>query len=157
VYLSLSWLLPLLPWWREQMNASEATLDTMVMLQALVAIVLTTVLWFVVTWLTPPESNETLASFYVRARPLGMWGRVRKSLETSAAGVDLPNEPAGLLWGGLCVAAIGAVWISCGVLAVSQLTVGKFGTAAALLAAFAALATVFRIGFRWHMNRLEAE
>lgn len=157
VYLSLGWLLPLWPWWREQMNTSEATLDTMVMLQALIAIVLTTMLWFVVTWLTPPESDETLANFYRRARPLGMWNRVRKRLDAGSAIHDLPHEPAGLLVGGLAVAAIGAVWISCGVLAVSQLTVGKFGTAAALLAAFAALATVFRFGFRWHMNRLGAE
>lgn len=156
VYLSLSWLLPLWPWWRVQMSASDAMLDTMVMLQALVAIVLTTMLWFVVTWLTPPESEQTLVSFYVRARPLGIWGRVRKNLEARVAGDDLPNEPAGLLLGGLCVAAIGAAWMSCGVLAVSQLTVGKLGTAVALLAAFAALTTVFRLGFRWHMNRMGA-
>lgn len=75
------------------MNVGELALDTMVMLQALVAIVLTTLLWFVVTWLTTPESDEVLANFYLRARPLGVCGRVRQKLEASEAGDKLPAEP----------------------------------------------------------------
>jgi hypothetical protein len=50
----------------------------MVMLQAMIAIVLTTCLWVVVTLIARPESDETLKSFYLRARPLGAWGYVRR-------------------------------------------------------------------------------
>lgn len=37
-----------------------------------------TVLWLVVTWLTPPESAATLDAFYRRAQPGGAWAPVRQ-------------------------------------------------------------------------------
>jgi Na+/proline symporter len=36
-----------------------------------------TVLWVAVMYLTPPESDATLDSFYARARPGGAWGPIR--------------------------------------------------------------------------------
>lgn len=33
-----------------------------------------------VTWLTPPEKQETLEEFYRRCKPPGLWGRVTRSL-----------------------------------------------------------------------------
>ncbi len=36
-----------------------------------------TVLWIVVMYATPPETNATLDAFYTRARPGGAWGPVR--------------------------------------------------------------------------------
>ena len=57
----------------------------------------TTVCWLAVTWLTPPESEQTLVSFYTRVRPGGPgWVRV-----AAAAGAPPPEPIRGQLldWG----------------------------------------------------------
>jgi solute:Na+ symporter, SSS family len=57
---------------------------------------------FVVTMLTPPESPETLKRFYERCRPPGFWGPVRKRSDVSSADVPalgglLANSALGIL------------------------------------------------------------
>ncbi|MCH7750292.1 MAG: Na+:solute symporter, partial [Acidobacteria bacterium] len=53
----------------------------------------TTVCWLGVTWLTPPESDQTLVSFYTRVRPGGPgWARV-----AAAAGAPPPEPIRGQL------------------------------------------------------------
>ena len=53
----------------------------------------TTVCWLGVTWLTPPESDQTLVSFYNRVRPGGPgWARV-----AAAAGAPAPEPIRGQL------------------------------------------------------------
>jgi len=157
VYFLLGWLLPYWPWWQQQMIASEAAVDTLIMLQAMIAIVLTTCFWMVVALVTKPESDDTLKRFYRQARPLGAWGYVRRLVEREPNGQPLPLKVRGLLLGGLIVAVLGAAWISLGVLGLSQLAVGQFGTGAAMLALAAIVTIVFRRAFAWHMTRLEAD
>ena len=53
----------------------------------------TTVCWLAATWLTPPESEQTLVSFYTRVRPGGPgWARV-----AAAAGAPPPEPIRGQL------------------------------------------------------------
>ena len=53
----------------------------------------TTVCWLAVTWLTPPESEQTLVSFYTRVRPGGPgWARV-----AAKAGAPRPKPIRGQL------------------------------------------------------------
>ncbi len=157
VYISLSWLLPQWPWWQQQMSASEAVADTMIMLQALVSIVITTCLWVLVVIVTRPETDQTLKAFYLIARPLGAWRYVRDLVLAEDSQQVASFQVDGLLIGGLGVAALGAVWVALGVLGISQLVVGQFGLAATLLAGALVGAMIFKRAFRWHMLRLNAE
>jgi len=60
----------------------------------------TTISWITVMFLTRPEKNETLNTFYHRVRPEGWWHPVRKNLE-------LPETPSRL--GGLALCWLFAV------------------------------------------------
>lgn len=164
IYFLLETILPHSTWWRDQIALGEAAIDSMAMLQALIAILLTTLLWVSVALLTKPESNETLTSFYLRARPPGWWGPIRKMVDSGihygpdgAMLAPLPAEPPFLLLGGLGVAVVGAAWIAAAVLAFSQLTVGNWAVAAGLGVGAAAGGAAFYYLFDWHMNRLEAD
>jgi SSS family solute:Na+ symporter len=59
----------LLPWWWE----------------TFIVMGLTTALWVTVALTTEPDSDEVLARFYSRVRPLGSWGPVRERLGLSDA------------------------------------------------------------------------
>ena len=79
----------------------------MAMLQAVISICLTTIVWFTVALVTAPESEATLCNFYRRARPLGLWGPIRdyssqrrrdsSTRSAIAAGWDTHRN----CWGGL--------------------------------------------------------
>lgn len=164
VYFLLDWLLPQSAWWRSQLATGEAAADAMAMLHALIAMGITTTLWIVVALVTKPESEATLKSFYLRARPMGWWAPVRRMIEAeegepgaAAATSLLPVEPRFLLIGGVAVAVVGAAWVAAGVLGFSQLTVGNWSVAGQLLVAAAVGALAFRYLFDWHMKRLEAD
>jgi Na+/proline symporter len=51
--------------------------------QTFIVMGLTTALWVTVALATKPESDELLANFYARVRPLGSWGPVRQGLGLS--------------------------------------------------------------------------
>lgn len=42
---------------------------------------LTTITWLLVTWLTPPDTDYTLSTFYNKIKPEGYWKPVRQKLE----------------------------------------------------------------------------
>lgn len=161
IYFLLNWLLPRFEWWASQLAASDSAADAMAMLQATIAMGLTTLLWIAVALVTKPESNETLQAFYQRARPMGWWEPVRRMIVAEAfktpASSTLPSEPRFLLLGGFAVAAVGASWVAAGVLGASQLTIGNWTAAAGLLIGAAAGGFLFRNLFDWHMKRLEAD
>lgn len=164
IYFLLDSFLPHSTWWRDQLAEGEAAADAMAMLQAMIAILLTTLLWVSVALLTKPESDETLTTFYLRARPLGWWKPIRQMVDAdiqnrsgTAILAPLPAEPRFLLLGGLGVAVVGAAWIAAAVLVVSQLTVGNWSVAAGLAAAAVSGGAAFYYLFDWHMNRLEAD
>lgn len=154
VYWGLGWLLPKWHWWEAQQAISSANADAMAMLQAIIAILCTTICWWLVALLTKPESEDTLAKFYLRARPLGLWHPVREIIQR-----DYPEqswEAPTQLMPGFLIAFLGAGWISLGVLCCSQLVVGEYGKAAAMGGGSILGAMVFRPLFRRHIEKMEA-
>jgi SSS family solute:Na+ symporter len=83
-----------------------------------------------VTWLTPAESDETLARFYDRCRPPGLWGRVRQRAGASVA----DTAPVGPL---LVKSGLGVLACLGLVVATNALFLGRWFTALAGLAAAA--------------------
>src|SRR5262249_38880507 len=66
----------------------------------LVTIAVTTIVWIAVTFLTKPESEQTLVAFYERVRPARAgWGPIAKlaapSQESENLGIDLRDWIAG--------------------------------------------------------------
>ena len=161
IYFLLARLLPQSTWWANQLAAGEAAVDAMAMLQAAIAMGLTTLLWIGVALVTKPESDETLEAFYHRARPMGWWEPVRRAIVARAVSIPsaspLPAEPRFLLVSGFSVAAVGAAWVAAGVLGASQLTVGNWTAAAGLLIAAVVGGLTFRYLFDWYIKRLEAD
>ncbi len=116
----------------------------------LLAMGLTTVLWMVVTMVTPPENEETLKAFFRRARPLGFW----KPVET-AVGSGQSMSPTVILKG-LGIAFLGLGWIGCGILALSDFYVGRFEIGSVLALASAGGAFLFLRMYRTFIGRIEA-
>lgn len=155
VYFTLGFALKTWPWWQAKLEESEAVAQGMGMLQAVFAMAATTSLWVLVTLLTQPQDMALLKAFYRRARPMGCWGPVRRAVLADEADAVTPM-PRGLIAGGIGAAVLGATWIVLAVLAVSELVVGAYPTAAALAVGAVVLALLFKRVFRWHLARLEA-
>lgn len=155
VFLLVGALGPRWEFWRERSAASEAGADAMLMLQAVIAMAVTTCLWIVAALVTRPESEETLIRFYRAARPLGCWGPVRRM---AAERFGDPSPPVrGLLAGGTLAACVGAAWIALLVLGLSQLMVGRWAIAGGLLGGAIGVGLLFRGLFNWHLARMGAD
>ncbi len=151
VYFGLGAVLPMWPWWQEQISISSARADSMAMLQALIAIVVNTMIWWTITLMFPPEDERTLVDFYRRARPPGRWGPIRAKLQ--AAGEPVYTDS--ILWPGTLTAIVGAIAISLPVVAISQLAVGRYLHAIVLIGAGLIGGAMFLPMFRKHMVRME--
>ena len=79
---------------------------------------------------------------------MGFWGPIRKKL-----GVG-PEKYPHLIAKGFGVAVFGTVWVSCIVLLLSNLFVGKYGISMALAAAVIVGGIIFRKLFRWYVDML---
>jgi Na+/proline symporter len=153
VYFSLGACLPRWTWWAEQVAVSPGNADLMAMVQALLAMTLTTALWIVTTLVTRPESEATLRAFYLRAQPPGWWGPVsRRLVEEGAA----PAPQRGLLFGGLATAAVAAIGLSLPVLCLGQLMVARYEQAAVLATGAIVAGLALRRLAPWHLDRMEA-
>jgi solute:Na+ symporter, SSS family len=104
--------------------------------------------------LTKPQEMDTLKRFYVRAKPMGAWGPVRKALKEDDPDGFVSCQH-GLIAGGVFSAILGSVWIVLAVLAISEAVVGRYITAAIMGAVALVLALAFKRAFRWHVDRLE--
>ncbi|MCO6500731.1 MAG: Na+:solute symporter [Vicingus serpentipes] len=51
----------------------------------------TTIIWIIVTFLTPAENNKTLQEFYLKVEPEGAWNVVRNQLELPQKKSQIPN------------------------------------------------------------------
>jgi hypothetical protein len=75
----------------------------------IVTVSLTTVGWLVVTWLTPPEPDETLRAFYRRVRPHGPgWKPIADAVGLPPASPSLARELLNALLG--CVLVYAALF-----------------------------------------------
>ncbi|TWT93420.1 Sodium/glucose cotransporter [Botrimarina colliarenosi] len=152
---AISGVLSAFPAWAEARAAGESAAQGMDMLQAAVGMAITFAAWVTVTLLTRPEPMEILKTFYRRARPMGAWSPVRAACVAEDSAWTPP--PEGLLIAGLGVAVIGAVAISAGVLAASNLFVGRWAEAAAFTAVTVAMGAWFARLFDRRMGQLDAD
>jgi len=107
----------------------------------LITVVLSTVVWVAVTFLTQPESDEKLNAFYERVRPGGPgWAAVSRRL-----GHGTESIPGGALsffnW------FLGIVLVYSALFGIGQVVIGKLGVGVALLALAA-------VSFGWVMKNL---
>ena len=99
---------------------------------------LCTTVWLLVTWLTPPSSDEKLDAFYRRVRPPGYWGPVaRRCRELRPEGLALTTVIAWLA---------GVVALCSGMFAIGKLVL--------LEAVQGAVAVVVCVGTTWLAYRL---
>jgi len=117
----------------------------------LAGIALTTLLWIVVTLLTEPDDPEVLKAFYLRARPLGFWGPIRR-----ACGLEDADSGGRALVRGFLLTALGFAAVALLIMGMGSLYVGKFGQGAGLIFAFIALGAVFLRAFNRYFDRLSA-
>jgi solute:Na+ symporter, SSS family len=108
----------------------------------LVTIVITTIAWIAVTYLTKPEPDETLNAFYLRVRPGGPgWARVSKRL-----GLGRERTPGGALAWTNWIAGIVAVYST--LFGIGKLIFGELMTGFVMLViaviAFSWIARSFR-------------
>ncbi|MCA9234429.1 MAG: hypothetical protein KDA44_03110 [Planctomycetales bacterium] len=157
LYAVLMQALPYWPWWREQAALSPSAQQTMAMLQAAITMAATTVLWIAVALATTPEDMATLRQFYLRARPMGLWGPVRKALLADGVASTRVVQPRGALLAGAAIAVLGATWTALATMALSAAVGGMTGKAIALALTAAGLAYLFLLAFRWHVARLTGD
>ena len=101
----------------------------------LVTVALTTVAWLVVTWMTPPEPEATLQTFYRRVRPGGRgWTPVAAGIGLPPASTSLGDE---LLNAGLGCVLVYSALFGVGHLLLRSAVVGVVLLAVSALAAFA--------------------
>lgn len=111
----------------------------------LLAIGLNSLIWVVVTLLTPPESFSTLHRFVLRTRPGGPgWKQVRDW--AAASGAPLPAQSAQSLANGVLGIFLGTAMIYCCLFAIGSFVFGRFGSGLVLsLLAISACFAIFRL------------
>jgi len=151
-YFIFKYMLPMIPWWA-QMQKSDS--ETMSIVNALVAMAASTVCWVAVTLLTKPEPMENLKAFYLRCRPAGCWGPVRRALIAEGR---LPEEPAeSQLLPGFLIAVVGFAMMACGTLILASAFVGNYRLAAVYLAGTLISGALFKKMFNWQLKRIGAD
>jgi SSS family solute:Na+ symporter len=104
-------------------------------IQILVTALSTMVVWLVVTFITKPESEETLVAFYRKVRPGGFfWKRIQKKAP------DVKPD-RGLQWNMLAW-LVGAVLIYCSLFSIGKLLMGQTAAGLVFLAGAIACAAI---------------
>lgn len=157
IYFAIGKGLSQVSFWQAIAEQSESHAQGMSMLQAVISMIVSTLIWVTVALLTKPTDMKTLKEFYIKAQPPGFWGPVRKSIfETpDQKGLINPNPSKYLISGGLGVALVGAIWTGLAVLGVSQLFVGEYVLGIILVILAIGLGLWFRKLFGWHLNRMD--
>ncbi|MCE5341798.1 MAG: hypothetical protein LLF92_11840 [Planctomycetaceae bacterium] len=152
VYFAIQFICSRIDWWQQQSMKAESIEQQMQMYQAIIAMVITTVLWMLVAIFTKPEDMWLLKKFYRKANPQGFWKPVRLAIEAED-GIKIQN-PRFLISAGFLIATIGAAWLILSILCLSVLFVGKWGQAAAYGIPAIVLGIVFKYTFVWHIDRM---
>lgn len=154
IYFGLSPFLGMIPWWQETGAQGPAALQYLGMIQALVAMIVSTVFWVSLTMITAPEKMERLIDFYKRARPLGFWTPVKLAIIAQEGPDAIPTPPSGMIAGGFGAAILGTSWVSLAILSLSQLYVGQYMWGIVLAISSVLTAWAFKKAFRWHFARM---
>lgn len=123
--------------------------------QTFLVIGINTVFWVAVTLLTPPDSDEVLERFYLKARPLGAWGPQRRRTAETGTGHAGNRSGWNLIFIGMILALIGAGAIALMVLGLSHLYVGHYRWAALELVGFLLGGAFFVACYGRYIDRLE--
>jgi hypothetical protein len=100
----------------------------------IVTVAATTIMWLAVTWMTPPEPEETLQAFYRRVRPhAGGWGPIARAVG---------GTPNSSLAGELANAALGCVLVYAALFGIGEILLRSvtIGVSLLVVAAVAAVA-----------------
>lgn len=151
-YVIFMYLLPLIPWWKEQQLNNP---ETMAILQAVLSMIMSTMSWMIVTLLTKPEDMEVLKEFYLRVRPCGYWRPVRQALIAEGRLQDEPQHYNILT--GFGVAVVGFVMMAAGTLTIAALFVGDYLEVIIYAVIAIVIGLIFKRLFRWHLKRLGAD
>jgi len=152
VYFSLSFILSKIDWWQRQSMGAESVAQQMQMYQAIISMIINTSAWITVTLLTKPEDMELLKNFYRKARPLGLWGPVRRAVEAEEGRkIDTPKM---LMPAGFFVTLLGTIWLVLSVICLSVLFVGRWRYACISGVAAIVFAIAFKYAFGWHIDRM---
>ncbi|MEN6385045.1 MAG: sodium:solute symporter [Phycisphaerales bacterium] len=151
-FLILGFVLRLIPCWRMHLGGDESSIQQLEVLQVLIAIGITTMLWVIVTLLTKPEDINVLKTFYRRALPLGFWEPVKKKV------LEEDGEVSGLssrrvFFSGIVAVLTGVIWLDSAVLSLSSLFVANYLKASLLAVISVVDIFVFKRVFDWHMAR----
>ncbi len=155
IYVLVGFFMNDIPWIAEQFGQSQSMAIQMQMLQAIFTISITIVAIFIVTFITKPADMDLLKKFYIKANPMGCWGPVRKELKKEYGSEIFEGKPKWLLPGGTITAVAGAVFLSLGILGLSEIAVAKYIQAAIYISASVATGFVFKWLLGWHSQRME--
>ena len=86
--LKKKFLFAIAPLFERSCNAGNPFIDNEGIL--LFTTLFTTICWVSITLLTPKESDQTLANFYLQVKPQGAWNRVREKLKLPQEKSQLP-------------------------------------------------------------------
>lgn len=155
MYFVLKFILEHTAFWQERIAMGGSMTQQMNMLLAALGIVVTTLLWIVVTLFTKSEDFESLKKFYRRARPEGIWGPIRKAVEQE----DKENDtycpvPNNLLLGGMYTSVVGVGFIALIILFIAEFYVGRYFAGGVLLVATIITGFWFKKAFNWHLLRV---
>ncbi len=156
VYFSLGPILAQIPWWEQQVNSGPSMYQQMNMLKALISIAITTTVWITVTLLTKPAPMDSLKVFYIKARPMGLWGPVRRAAIKTNPEI-LQATQKGLIVGGVLTALSGVAWMLLTVMGISKLFVAQNNLGMLFLAGSLVFALIFKRMFNWHLDRLDED
>ncbi|HBG27144.1 MAG: hypothetical protein A2Y10_18590 [Planctomycetes bacterium GWF2_41_51] len=154
IYLSSGFILQNFDWWQQHMAMDGTMQQQLGLLKAAICVVINTLVWFIVTLLTQPEDMSVLKKFYLKAKPMGYWGPIKKQLELEG---HTFNTPKGLISGGLCTVLCGFIWMSLLILGLSLLYVGRYIAAVFILICVIVFIIIFKRLFDWHMKRMGAD
>ena len=153
MYFGLGFLLEYWDWWQAKIASGESAAQSMGMLQAIIAMVVTTIIWVAVTLYTKPSDMKVLKKFYLKVKPVGCWGPVIKALEKEDGIKIEPHK--NVILGGILTSFLGSAWITLAVLSISVLFVGRYVEALVMGVAALVLALGFKKAFSYHLDKME--
>jgi Na+/proline symporter len=121
--------------------ANDPRTDSLIML---ITVALSTIVWVSVTFMTQPETNDTLIAFYRRVRPGGPgWRRISEQL-----GLGQEPIPGGALAWTNWIAGIVAVYAS--LFGIGKIIFGEVGTGLTLM-------VIAAVAFYWISRSFRSE
>jgi solute:Na+ symporter, SSS family len=140
IYVGLAAVLPQMKWWT----------------RIYVIMIISMLLWLVVTMLTAPEPCALLTGFYNRAQPMGWWKPIRSAKSCGNSNGVGYEQTSGFkkIGSGLVTASVGAAAVMCYIVGISDLYVGRSRVGLIILLTMILLGFIFWRRFPRFVNSL---